>query len=102
MKSFFLFIVFYLFSYVFSYSQKTTAQAARWRAVIYRQDENNIVFNFEQQQKNKKPVLYILNAGERLRVDSVLFTGDSVFIKMPVLSLRSEQRPQMANGTGYG
>lgn len=74
MKLFFLFIVFVLFTYLFSYSQRTTAQVEKWRAVIHRHDENNIVFNFEQDQKNKKTVLYILNAGERLRVDSVIFT----------------------------
>lgn len=68
----------------FSYAQKAVAATAKWRAVIYRQDENNIVFNFEEQQKNNKTVLYILNAGERLRVDSVRFIGDSVFIKMPL------------------
>lgn len=83
MKSLFLFIAFYLFCYLFSYAQKTTAPSSKWRAVIHRQDENEIVFNFEEQHKNNKTVLYVLNAGERLRVDSVRFTGDSVFIKMP-------------------
>jgi len=70
----FLFIVFVLFTYLFSDSQRTTAQVEKWRAVIHRHDENNIVFNFEQDQKNKKTFLYVLNAGERLRVDSVIFT----------------------------
>lgn len=84
MKSFFLFIVFYLFCYFYSYSQKITAPTSRWRAVIHRQDGNDIVFSFEEQRKNKNTVLYIVNAGERILVDSVRFTNDSVFIKMPV------------------
>lgn len=97
---FFLFIVFYLFSYLFSYSQRTTALVSKWRAVIHRQDENNIIFNFEQNENNKKPVLYILNAGERLRVDSVIFTDDSVFIKMPVFesSFKAKTTDSTCNG----
>lgn len=83
MKSLFLIIVFYLFSF-FSHTEKTPAPPLKWRAVIYRQDGNDIVFNFEERQEDSKTVLYVLNAGERLRVDSVRFTGDSVFIKMPV------------------
>lgn len=89
MKSFFLIISVNLFSvnlfcHLSSAAQKTASPVSKWRAVIHRQDENNIVFNFEEQQKNKQTILYILNAGERLRVDSVRFTADSVFIKMPV------------------
>ncbi len=83
MKSPFSFIIFCLFFCSFSYAEKKPAPASKWRAVIYRQDGNNIVFNFEKQQKNKKTILYVLNAGERLRVDSIRFTRDSVFIKMP-------------------
>ncbi len=60
------------------------ATPSLWRAVIHRQDGNDIVFNFEEQQKNTNTVLYVLNARERLLVDSVRFAGDSVFIKMPV------------------
>jgi peroxiredoxin len=84
MKFIFLAISVNLFCCLFSSAQKTASSASKWRAIIHRQDENNIVFNFEKQQKNHHTVLYVLNAGERLRVDSVRFTGDSVFIKMPV------------------
>lgn len=84
MRSLFLFIVLCFFCNPFSFSQKTTAHASVWRAVIQRQDGNDVVFNFEIQERNKKPVLYVLNAGERLLVDSVTFAGDSIFVKMPV------------------
>lgn len=84
MKSIFLIISFNVFCHLFSAAQKTVSAVSKWRAVIHRQDGNNIVFNFEEQQQNNKIILYILNAGERLRVDSVRFTGDSVFIRMPL------------------
>lgn len=82
MKALFSFITFCAFCCLSSYAEKTPV--SKWRAVIHRQDNNNIVFTFEEQQKDEKTVLYVLNAGERLRVDSVRFTDDSVFIKMPV------------------
>jgi peroxiredoxin len=84
MKSIFLIISFNVFCHLFSAAQKTASPVSKWQAVIHRTDGNNIIFNFEEQQKNNKTILYILNAGERLRVDSVRFTSDSVFIKMPL------------------
>ena len=65
------------------FGQKTPS-LINWRATITRPDGVDIVFNFEQQRKNNRTVLYIRNAAERLLVDSVTFYKDSVFIKMPV------------------
>lgn len=84
MKTIFLIISVNIFCHLFCAAQKTASPVSKWQAVIHRQDGNNIIFNFVEQQKNNKTTLYILNAGERLRVDSIRFTGDSVFIKMPV------------------
>ena len=64
------------------HAQKATGKL--WRAVLQRADSNNIVFNFELRQKNSRPVLYIMNAAERIEVDSVRTIRDSIFIKMPV------------------
>jgi hypothetical protein len=84
MKLLSLLTVFCLFLCLFLPAQKNAVPVSMWRGVIHRQDQNNVVFNFELQQKNKKIVLLIRNAGETLRVDGVQFTGYSVFIKMPV------------------
>jgi peroxiredoxin len=71
-----------------------------WRAVLQRQDGNEIAFNFQLQNNNKKPVLYITNAAERIRVDSIRFVGDSVFVKMPVFE--SSFKAEVKNGRWQG
>ena len=54
-----------------------------WRTVLQRPDGQQIVFNFELTETSGKKVLYVLNAGERLLVDSVNVAGDSVSFEMP-------------------
>lgn len=54
-----------------------------WRVSLQRQDGHEIVFNFEAKDSAGRKILYIINANERLLVDSVIITGDSVFIQMP-------------------
>jgi thiol-disulfide isomerase/thioredoxin len=54
-----------------------------WRTVLQRPDGQQIVFNFELTDRAGKKVLYVLNAGERLLVDSVTVAGDSVSFEMP-------------------
>jgi thiol-disulfide isomerase/thioredoxin len=64
---------------------QTPLQQGYWRATLNRNDGNAIVFNFQLQYINNKPVLYIVNAAERLRVDKITVTKtDSVIIQMPV------------------
>ena len=58
-------------------------QQGRWRAFLHRSDGHSIVFNFELATKQNKPLIYVLNAGERLRVTDIVSAGDSLFIKMP-------------------
>lgn len=79
MKLLFLTTTISLFSNLFS-----AAQTTKWRGIIHRQDGNNVVFNFEEQYENNNAVVYVINAGERMRVDSIRVAGDSVFVKMPV------------------
>ena len=62
----------------------SSANNLLWRAAIHRTDGNDIVFNFKMEEINKKPVLFIINASEKIKVDDVHFSNDSVFINMPV------------------
>ena len=54
-----------------------------WQAKLHRTDGADIVFNFEVKDTAGKKVLYVLNASDKLLVDEVKITGDSLFIKMP-------------------
>jgi len=82
MKKALLFFTIVLLVQYHSISQQNK-NVSQWRATILRKDGNNIVFNFSLQQKGKQSLLYVENGAERLRVDSVRFAKDSVFIKMP-------------------
>ena len=83
------------------FAQKPTfKKAIIYRATLQREDGNNIIFNFELDRSKKQPVIYILNAAERLKVDSVRFTGDSVFIKMPFFE--SAFKAKITNGKWQG
>jgi peroxiredoxin len=59
--------------------QQFTDKANFWQTRLHRQDGADIVFNVEVDNT----VMYILNAGERLLVDDINVTDDSVFIRMP-------------------
>ena len=54
-----------------------------YRSVVSRPDGKDIVFNFQAKDSAGKKILYVLNADEKLLVDSVALKGDSVFIQMP-------------------
>jgi len=58
-------------------------KTGNWRAVLQRPDGQQIIFNFETQFVKGKQLLYVLNADERLLVDSIQRNGDSVWIQMP-------------------
>src|SRR6187402_3322157 len=58
-------------------------QAGQWRALLHREDGKDIVFTYQLSWQQQKPVIYVLNAGERLLVNDIVLAGDSVFIKMP-------------------
>lgn len=55
----------------------------RWRATIQRPDGQQIVFNFQSKDSAGKKIIYVINAKERLLVDSIILRSDSVFFQMP-------------------
>ena len=55
-----------------------------WSAKLHRADGNDIAFNFEWKTEKGKPVWYIYNATEKIKVDNITEQGDSLFIQMPV------------------
>lgn len=64
-------------------NHQTSLKSGIWRAVLQRADGHQIVFNFEVTDSSGKDVIYVFNANNRLKVDNILFSGDSVFIQMP-------------------
>ena len=63
--------------------QKNSLSAGQWRGELERTDGNNIIFNFEVNNKEHKPTIYIRNAAERLAVDDITTVQDSIFIRLP-------------------
>lgn len=61
-----------------------TKPADWWRAQLHRADGKNIIFNFEWTAENGKPVWYVRNASERIRVTDIQVKKDSLIIQMPL------------------
>lgn len=61
-------------------SPKKDLHQGIWQGKLIREDGKEIVFNFDW----KDSALYIMNAGERLRVEDIRRESDSVFIRMPL------------------
>ena len=57
-----------------------------YRGVLSLRAEENaeLPFNYEWKYENKKPIMIIHNAEERIRVDEIERIGDSLIIKMPM------------------
>jgi len=55
-----------------------------YRAILVRQDKNTVVFNMQIAMENDQPVIYVINAEERIKVSPVTITNDSVNFSMPV------------------
>ncbi len=102
-KSFVFFFLTLLVTVSLFAQTNTSANASRaprlqqgdWRALLQREDGQQIVFIFDLQYKGKTPVIRIHNASERLEVKQVRQAGDSVFIEMPFFesSFRLQQQP---------
>ncbi|MEO7490572.1 MAG: TlpA family protein disulfide reductase, partial [Ferruginibacter sp.] len=60
------------------------AQQGNWTAQIHRPDGNAIVFTFDWKTENGKPVWYIKNAAEKIKVQNITSAGDSFIVQMPV------------------
>ncbi|MES2330286.1 MAG: TlpA disulfide reductase family protein [Bacteroidota bacterium] len=65
-------------------SAQTPLQQGAWFGNLVREDGKLIRFHFDIKTENNKTVLYLVNAADRLRVDQIRYTKDSVFIEMPV------------------
>jgi thiol-disulfide isomerase/thioredoxin len=74
-----------LFSFLFVIASfAASSQQGWWQAQLHREDGNNIVFTFEWNTEQGKPVWYIHNASEKIRVPDIRRIGDSLIIQMPV------------------
>ena len=73
------------------FSQKNLREGW-WKAELRRADGISIPFNFEVKIVGEKKILFIRNAGERIKVDQLSFRKDSVFIQMPVFESRFRAR----------
>ena len=83
-------LVFILFALIFFVTPALTQSLIKqgfWHASINRPDEKQIVFNLHFAIEKSKTVLYIINAGESMRVPDVKIADDSIFINMPVFEL---------------
>lgn len=87
LKTFALFCSFIITSTVLfsacSKSQNNLSQGT-WRATIKNEAGTEVPFNFEVLDSAGNKVIYILNANDRLKVDDITITGDSVLIKLPL------------------
>lgn len=66
-----------------AYAQKNLVTGA-WFGNLLREDGKQIRFHFDLKTENQKTVMYIINAAEKIRVDKIRFSADSVWIDMPV------------------
>ena len=69
---------------IISASAQTKLQTGVWRGVLTTSTGNALPFNFEIENINGVPRLYVINGSERLKVTSIKTVGDSVFIRMPL------------------
>ncbi|HAA20917.1 MAG TPA: alkyl hydroperoxide reductase [Cytophagales bacterium] len=64
-------------------SEENRLQSGRYRAQLDAQGQI-LPFEFEVAQEGEDQVIYLLNAGERLRVDELTYRNDSVIIRMHI------------------
>lgn len=65
-------------------AQSGKLKQTTYRGILYRQDSNEVVFTIDVRTEKSKPVFYIINDTERLRVTDIKQAGDSLFFNMPV------------------
>ncbi len=75
---------FLLVTILLAASTSIFAQQGWWSAKLQRNDGNAITFTFEWKTEKGKPVWYIHNAAEKIRVDNIIAAGDSLIVQMPV------------------
>lgn len=80
MQKYFAGLFFLLLAYA-AHSQRLAE--GRWRAELLRSDGMPIVFNFDLSYQKGKPVIYLLNASEKMEVRAIQHKSDSVHIDLP-------------------
>ena len=83
-----------------SFAQQKKNAPIVWQGMLKRLDGKTVNFNFEERKIGKRSVVFIKNGAERLRVDTVKYVGDSVFIKMPVFESAFKAKVTDGNWTG--
>jgi thiol-disulfide isomerase/thioredoxin len=68
---------------VYDTHQKSSLPIGIWRGEVIRPDGKKIIFNFETKLRSGKIIIYVINGTERLLVNDVRETADSVYIHMP-------------------
>src|SRR6187431_664362 len=76
---------------------QTSLKQGPWQGQLLRKDGKIIRFHFDLRTEKNKPTIYIINANERLRVDKISYTSDSVFIEMPVFESSFKAKRVSAN-----
>lgn len=75
--------IFLIFAILFTLTARADEQPG-CIGFLERPDGISIPFQFRLMFENDKPIIFITNSSENLRVDDIRFTNDSVFINMPV------------------
>jgi thiol-disulfide isomerase/thioredoxin len=97
MKQYIIFLAFIILS---CRPDHTPLQTGVWRGTLSIQDKE-LPFNFSISKEQDKYIFTIHNASERIRLDSLVFTDDSLKIFFPVFdaSFRVAYTPNSLNGT---
>lgn len=74
-----------------------------WNFELEREDGNNIVFQVIAADSMGKKYLYLANAEERILVDDIVYSGDSVFIELPFFNsyFRLQQQGNQYRGLWF-
>lgn len=74
--------------------------AGIWRATLKTSSAAEIPFNFELVDSSGIKFITIINGSERLRVDEVSFSSDSIFMKMPLFDseIRAKNQGNILTG----
>jgi thiol-disulfide isomerase/thioredoxin len=88
-------LVIYLLASLFAESQVTGQPQNNWRVLLKRKDNVEIVFQFERKIESGNPVLYVINAAEKIKITDVKVVKDSMFFSMPAFesSFRVQLKP---------
>jgi len=81
-------------------TEKVELKTGIWRGVLEMQGQQ-LPFGFDVQKTNDQYIIDVINAGEKLKLDEISVTGDSILIVMHIFD--SELRAKIENDklTGY-